>query len=72
MEREKGAFRPPYEHSTRQCGCMCTLPQTLWVYGIVRPYIVSKSISRHLRVVIVKGSDLAMGCHKLYINNLDA
>ena len=22
--------------------CMCTLPQMLWVYGIVRPYIVSE------------------------------
>ena len=42
---------------------VCTVPQTLWVYGGVRPYIVSKSISRHLRVVIVEVSHLAAGRH---------
>ena len=37
--------------------------QMLWVYGGVRPYIVNKKISRHLRVVFVEGSHLAAGNH---------
>ena len=28
------------------CLCICTVPETRWVYGTVRPDIVSESISR--------------------------